>query len=206
MRKPESRSADTSCLHAVVRHELLECMREEAGGKGVVLPCLSMSDWTNWSIQFRDRLLAAGIDRKELHEASATEKAVGFRQLRDLGITMRLWRGDNPLVVQRHAGHESLSTLQAYAVEFEHWTEADGVPFPALPTRLLESPRKVPGRFNRQNSRGKSCERRELLFPVRSAAQYRIDRRPTTGPAALAAGHGCERRELNPHGSYPART
>ena len=35
--------------------------------------------------------------------------ATRFRSLRDWGITWRLWRGDNPFVVQRNAGHKRFS-------------------------------------------------------------------------------------------------
>jgi integrase len=116
---------------------LLLWMRDRAKGRGLVLPILSRVNANNLSRDFRQRLKSAGVNRAELHRGSATEKKVGFRQLRDFGVTMRLWRGDSPLVVKRHADHEDFETLLLYTVEIEKLTAACGVPFPELPECLV---------------------------------------------------------------------
>jgi hypothetical protein len=125
-------------------------------------------------------------------------------------------RSDDPLKIKQRCGHTTSQTTEGYIREAESVRDGFGDVFPPLPAFLMGRSRG-PGGFGSVSvlaqknsrkaviSRGSGCERRELLFPVRSEAQYRNDRRPTTGPCA-AQGHGCERRELNPHESNLART
>ena len=145
---------------------LLVHMRSRAKGKGLVLPILSRVNTNNLSRDLRERLLSAGVDRAELHHGSATEKKIGFRQLRDFGVTMRLWRGDNPLVVKKHSDHEDFNTLLTYTVEIEKLTASCGVPFPPLPKVLFQSPGIAPGRLGAHDRAEKQavskCRRRDL--------------------------------------------
>ncbi len=151
-------------IEAELRPLLLH-MKRRAKGKGLVLPVLSRVNANNLSRDFRQRLLSAGVDRAELHRGSATEKKIGFRQLRDFGVTMRLWRGDNPLVVKKHSDHEDFETLLTYTVEIEKLNAACGVPFGPLPACLV--PRTKAPRPKEGAPKGGAP------IPKEGAAQYR---------------------------------
>ena len=116
------------------------------------------------------------MTRADLYAASTTQIPIRFRSLRDCGISWRLWRGDNPFVVQRNAGHRRFSTTEHYIGDVEKLTASCGQPFPALPSALTDGPDGADGT---------------------SGAARQVE-----GTAPL----GCERRELNPHESYLART
>lgn len=58
---------------------LLLWLRDRAKGKGLVLPILSVVSTNNLSRDFRQRRLSAGVDRGELYQGSATEKAIAGR-------------------------------------------------------------------------------------------------------------------------------
>lgn len=127
---------------------LLLAMHERAGGRGLVLPMLSsLADETAASKVFRRHLEAAGVTRPDLFAKSATPGgpvtniAIRLRSMRDFGITWRLWRGDKPLVVQRHAGHKRFSTTEKYVGDIEALTAECGEPFPAIPSALVDKAR-----------------------------------------------------------------
>jgi integrase len=154
---------------------LLSAMQERAG-QGLVLPLLSsLADETAASKILRSHLERAGATRADLFAASTTQIAIRLRSFRDIGITWRLWRGDNAFQVQRNAGHKRFSTTEKYVGDIEKLSAECGVPFPALPEPAL--PKQL---------------------PKQSAAELQA--------AVIAHQSLCERRELNPHGSYPART
>jgi len=157
---------------------LLAYMHRRAKGRGLVLPILSQVNPNNLSRDFRQRLLSAGVDRAELHRGSATEKKIGFRQLRDFGVTMRLWRGDNPLVVKRHSDHEDFETLLLYSVEIEKLNASCGEPFPELPACL------VPAKY-RAASPKEGTPKEGAPLPKEGAPQYR---RRDSNPHALSDG------------------
>jgi hypothetical protein len=95
-----------------------------------VLPMLSsLGDETAISKVFRRHLEAASVTRPDLFAKSTTQLRIRFRSLRDAGITWRLWRGDNPFVVQRNAGHKRFTTTEKYVGDIEKLTAACGVPF-----------------------------------------------------------------------------
>lgn len=152
---------------------LLVAMHARASGTTLVLPRLSsLADETAISKVLRRHLEAAGVDRAELLPSADPKKRITqiasrFRSLRDWYITWRLFRGDNPLVVQRNAGHEEFTTTQRYIADVEKLSGKCGVPFPALPSGLVG---------------------------------------PEGSREGAEKNGGCERRELNPHESYLART
>jgi len=156
---------------------LLKAMHKRAGGKGPLLPMLaSLADESALSKLFRSHLEAAGITRPDLFPsedpiANTRQIATRFRSLRDWGITWRLWRGDNPSIVQRNAGHKRFSTTEKYIADVEKLSPECGVPFPLLPSKFAS---------------------KELG--------------PELQPTGTSDDSSCERRELNPHESYLART
>lgn len=85
----------------------------------------------------RKHLLVAGVARAELYADDATRTPLTFHDLRATGITWRAVRGDEPLKIQRSAGHTDLNTTQRYIREAENLREGFGDVFPVLPRSLL---------------------------------------------------------------------
>lgn len=145
---------------------LLVAMRARARGALVLPKIRSLADETAISKVFRRHLEAAGVDRDELLPAADPKKRImqipaRFRALRDWYITWRLWRGDNPIVVMRDAGHEEFSTTQKYLADVEKLSDKCGVPFPALPSGLVGPEGLEEGAPEGAEKTG-GCERREL--------------------------------------------
>jgi hypothetical protein len=121
---------------------LIKGMHKRAKGKGLVLPILSeLADELSVSRVFRSHLEAAGVTRPGLFPsddpvANTRQIATRFRSLRDWGITWRLWRGDNPFVVQRNAGHKRFATTEKYIGDVEKLSPDCGVPFPLIASKF----------------------------------------------------------------------
>ena len=78
------------------------------------------------------------MTRSELHEGTATRKALTFHDLRATGITWCAVRGDDNLKLKYRAGHKSFATTEIYIREADAIREGFGEPFPPLPQSLLE--------------------------------------------------------------------
>ncbi len=89
------------------------------------------------SVCLRDALTTAGITRAELFADDETRKHITWHDLRATGITWMAVRGDDPLKIQRRAGHKDLSTTQGYLREVESFVDGFGSPFPPLPASVL---------------------------------------------------------------------
>lgn len=87
--------------------------------------------------QLRAHLKLAGVTRADLFASDATRKAMTFYDLRATGITWRAIRGDEPLRIQRAAGHTGFDTTQGYIREAESVREGFGEVFPPLPEALI---------------------------------------------------------------------
>lgn len=86
----------------------------------------------------RAHLGRAGIMRADLFAADATRKPLTFHDAgRATGITWMALRGDDPLRIQRRAGHADFDTTQIYIREAETLGRDVGAPFPPLPACLL---------------------------------------------------------------------
>jgi hypothetical protein len=48
-------------------------------------------------------------------------------------------RGDEPMKIMRHAGHENMATTMGYVREAENLVTSVGDPFPALPEQVVSS-------------------------------------------------------------------
>lgn len=91
----------------------------------------------------RADLERAGITRAALLTETSTRRHLRFYDLRATGITWCAVRGDDPIKLQRRAGHSSLSTTQVYIREAENLASSFGTVFPAL-NSTIESSRYRP--------------------------------------------------------------
>ena len=76
--------------------------------------------------------------RPELHQATATRKALTWHDLRATGATWMAVRGDDPLKIKQRCGHASFSTTEIYIREAEAVRDGFGDVFPPLPDSLLK--------------------------------------------------------------------
>ena len=111
---------------------------------------------------FRDHLEAAGVTRPDLFAASQTQIRIRLRSLRDIGITWRLWRGDNPFVVQRNAGHKRFSTTEKYIGDVEKLSADCGVAFPLIASKFAskksDATLQPPGTFDESGASPEGVE------------------------------------------------
>jgi integrase len=84
-------------------------------------------------------LKRAGVTRQELHVGTPTTVRLTFHDLRATGLTWMAVRGDDPLKIQRRAGHKDLEVTQRYIRLAEDLRNGFGKPFPALPSAALPS-------------------------------------------------------------------
>lgn len=115
---------------------LLRTLWREAGGTG---PLVKMPPAEDMPERLRQYLRWAGVTRAALHvdAGDRTRKRIGWHDLRATGITWRAVRGDDPLKIQRAAGHSNLETTQGYIREAEALVAGFGEVFPELPPALL---------------------------------------------------------------------
>ncbi len=126
---------------------LLLSMHKAAGGRGRVLP--SMPPDEELAKRLRKYLGAgwANVERAELFADDETRRPLSWHDLRHTGITWRAVRGDEPLRVQRAAGHDDLRTTQLYINEAQVFdAELFGEVFPPLPS-MAASPSEAPEGF-----------------------------------------------------------
>jgi hypothetical protein len=126
---------------------LLTSMHEAAKGEGRVIT--TMPPREEWAARLRKYVRWALEDagmavREELLASDATRRQLNFHDLRHTGITWRAVRGDEPLKIQRAAGHTDLKTTQRYIEEAEVFDrEAFGEVFPPLPARLAGATSRI---------------------------------------------------------------
>lgn len=94
-------------------------------------------------------LIRAGVTRAELFANDKTRAPITFHDLRATGITWRAIRGDDPIKIQRFAGHTTLATTQRYIREAESVDVSPDAVFPPLPeilaTLLADKKEETPG-------------------------------------------------------------
>jgi integrase len=112
---------------------LLDVLIAETPGPSLV----AMPPACDLSPRLRQYLAWAGVTRAELFAGDKTRKAITWHELSATGITWMAIRGDDPLKIQRRAGHGDLSTTQGYIREAENLTGPIGAPFPPLPAVLV---------------------------------------------------------------------
>lgn len=114
---------------------LLVAMHREADGKGRVVAVMPPRE--DGAAYLRTCLGYAGVTRAALFANDATRKHMTFHDLRSSGITWCAVRGDEPVKIQRRAGHSDFTTTLGYIREAENVRADFGTPFPPLPVSLL---------------------------------------------------------------------
>ncbi|RYE94985.1 MAG: hypothetical protein EOO75_00490 [Myxococcales bacterium] len=115
---------------------LLIAMINEAGGRG---PIVKMPPAEDLAGRLRQYLEWAGVTRTALYAdpKDRTRKRITWHDLRATGITWRAVRGDDPLKIQRAAGHSDLATTQGYIRVAEDLGEEFGQVFAPLPPDVV---------------------------------------------------------------------
>jgi len=114
---------------------LLRHLYAEGKGRGRIWPADVVRN--NDADTLRKHLRLAGVTRADLFITDQTRKNITAHDLRATGITWRAVRGDDPIRIQRAAGHTTFSTTSEYIREAENVRTGFGEVFPALPLRLL---------------------------------------------------------------------
>jgi integrase len=157
----------------------------------------------SFAADLRAALLAAGIDRHELHHDTERTRRVDFHSFRRAYVTAIARAGLNAQTAMKAAGHRQMSTHMLYAVP-----ELIEVPAAALPTWGHRAPAARP--------------RAPLALPPAPAddtppgVRAGANRQPTcfNYPPGVPPGVyikrakslSCEEEDSNLHGSYPAST
>lgn len=93
---------------------LLDAMKKE-GGAGKVFPSMPRANGDSGLANLlRTDLTTAKVERAALFAGSETTMPLRFHDLRASGITWRLARGDNPMVVRQETGHADAEVQQLY--------------------------------------------------------------------------------------------
>ena len=132
---PKSRAGVRFVPIELALRPLLEVMRAETGGQGLVMASMPHED--DLAANFRRDLLLAGVTRAELHAGTATNKRIRLYDLRATGITWRCLRKDYGPEIQQAAGHEKYDTTDGYIRTARLFIGRVGDPFPALPEESL---------------------------------------------------------------------
>lgn len=119
-----------------VEANLLPLLREMARGKKPHERVVPEGVPKSSAELLREHLRLAGITRSDLFTSDATRKPMTFYDLRATGITWRAIRGDEPLRIQRAAGHTGFDTTQGYIREAESVRDGFGEVFPVVPAEL----------------------------------------------------------------------
>lgn len=117
---------------------LLRAMHAESGGQGLVIG--SLVDYWERAEYLRADLLAAGVTRRELHEASndPPREWMTAHDLRTTGITWMAVGGKwQPLEIMARAGHATLDQTQGYIDTASLVRRGYGEVFPEIPASLL---------------------------------------------------------------------
>jgi integrase len=115
---------------------LLVEMHRQAKGEGSVITAMPPRE--ELAGRLRKYLAWAKVTRADLFADDETRRPLCFHDLRHTGVTWRALRGDEPLKLQRAAGHDDLRTTQRYINEAQTFEGASfGEPFPSLPLGLF---------------------------------------------------------------------
>lgn len=120
-----------------VERNLLPLLRAMHAARGKQVRMIPDAVPKEGAKHLRAHLKSAGVTRAELFASDKTRKSMTFYDLRATGITWRAIRGDEPLRIQRAAGHTGFDTTQGYIREAESVREEFGEVFPPLPVSIL---------------------------------------------------------------------
>lgn len=165
---------------------LLEALTRDRSDDATVIALPARDDG---AVMLRRHMRLAGLDRADLYADDATRIPLTFHDLRATGLTWRAIRGDDPLKIQREAGHTSLDTTQRYIRVASVYGEGFGEVFPELPASLLVSDGPGEGGEGGEGD-GRSRSRSKSL------------RRVLSGQSSNTRETGCENTGMAT--SYPA--
>ncbi len=118
---------------------LLERMLDGKKPGDLVVPQLAAFGEDHLAQLFRAHLMAAKVERAELHESTRTHVQSNFRSCRDSGITWLAMSGLGVDKIMRRAGHDMVQTTMGYVKLAEDLGGSLGTPFAPLPKGLLGS-------------------------------------------------------------------
>ena len=119
---------------------LLPLFRRMLDGKprtALVVPMLDAFGEDHLAEKFREHLIAAKVDRDELHATTQTHVRANFRSCRDSGITWLAMSGLGVDKICRRAGHDDVNTSMGYVKLAEDLSGNLGAPFAPLPATLV---------------------------------------------------------------------
>lgn len=137
VKTPKTRNGVRKVPIAPALVPLLERMRKGREPSDIVVPTLAAFGEDHLAQQFRAHLLAAGLDRGELHGSTRTHVQANFRSFRDSGITYLAMTGLGVDKILRRAGHDMVQTTLGYVKQAEDLTGDLGLPFGPLPASLV---------------------------------------------------------------------
>ena len=116
---------------------LLEAMHEESGGTGYVCDMPSLRDMARG---LRRWLRRAGVEREALHYGNTVSKALRWHDCRATGLTWLALENRSASEIRDIAGHTQTAMTDRYVRSAGVLRGGRfGLPFPTLPTALLES-------------------------------------------------------------------
>jgi integrase len=137
VRKREVKSTKSGVARRIpIEPELLPLLQALHDARGGARRVFKMPSTGVLSSKLRFYLGKADVKRAELHDPTATSKAITFHDLRATGTTWCAVRGDDPLKIMQRAGHEDYETTKIYVREAENLREGFGEPFPPLPAPM----------------------------------------------------------------------
>lgn len=195
---------------------LLRVMRDEAGDQTHVVGRLG--DESALARKLRADLLAAGVDRHELHHLSEPHEAprewMIMHGCRHTGVTWMAVRGDEPMRIMARAGHSEFSTTLGYVNNAALLRRTYGQPFPELPAALLDGtddpgpqagPKTDSVKIERESSAETHGNRTDAIAPRddvtgHNAAEVEgtLDRAATRGDASRRTGPGSGPGSVSP--------
>ena len=137
---------------------LLDAMHAEAcraqGTEHPTGPVITVPPEEKLATYLRTLLRLAGCTREALFADDTERKPLTFHDLRATGITWRIMRGDNHVLVQGAAGHKSFATTEGYIRATNLRGKGVGEPFPPIPAIVLGSNVSEKPEVPRQKSEG----------------------------------------------------
>ncbi|MBX3205641.1 MAG: site-specific integrase [Labilithrix sp.] len=125
---------------------LLRVLREEAGGDRAGGRVFAMPPREQMARRLRKYVQWAHDDagvalRADLLADDAVRRRLSWHDLRHTGITWRAVRGDDPMKIQRGAGHSDFAMTNHYIAEAQNFEDRSvfGLPFPPLRQLLVSA-------------------------------------------------------------------
>ncbi len=87
----------------------------------------------------RDDLLAAGVDRPELHETTAARRQMNVHDLRGVFVTTSMATGRTEAWIQRRTGHTTSAMLARYRRAAENLAEGGAAKLASMVDALPEA-------------------------------------------------------------------